>query len=431
MFGLPGIIRPGLLVLLCLLATTGVLSFQPLKNFMGFKPDTVQAQSTSSSGRADTMALANEEEKMSSLYPRSSLISSFLVDISQEDGDHIWCLTPIDDVLDCDEEELSSGAKSWKALHSTTRQSSTPVLTLKSRLRGNTIEVEVSSLLEEKEQPDLVFVLTRVLAQFTVLATENSAEQKWNLVLSLGSSKEEVSDVSFSIEGARSLFKTEGAMEIVDMVDQAGSVLGMVPRSLVHTLNVLHRGIGLTVSKDDKFSELYCHRRTDFKRIFPSLYDMFVGGVSLSGEDSKLTAAREVAEELGLSGALDEDGQPNHTALSDPLFKCVVCTGYNRCVVTVFQYTIQDPAGESISWQEEEVSWGDFVPYDIVESAADLSIQRLVSQSEWPGILPAVQSQRRGSKPTNVAYAEDWMTWDFVPDGLLVWEAWLKWRQSL
>lgn len=50
---------------------------------------------------------------------------------------------------------------------------------------------------------------------------------------------------------------------------------------------------------------VYVHRRTSTKRIFPSLYDMFVGGVSTRGEQSRLTAAREVAEELGLTRGLD------------------------------------------------------------------------------------------------------------------------------
>merc|ERR1712194_483132 len=159
---------------------------------------------------------------------------------------------------------------------------------------------------------------------------------------------------------------------------------------------------------------------------------MFVGGVSLSGEDSKLTAAREVAEELGLSRALDDQGPPNHDALLDPLFTCVVCTSYNRCVVTVFQYTVRDPSVETVSWQEEEVAWGDFVPYEIVEAASDLSIQRLVSKEEWPGMLPAIQSKRKGGIPPNEGYDHDeWATWDFVPDGLLVWEAWLRWRQAM
>jgi 8-oxo-dGTP pyrophosphatase MutT (NUDIX family) len=421
-----GIRQPWLLVSLAFLTTRRVLSLQ--------SPNFIRSNTRGSVlnviGGADAVPVVDKEGTMNSQNSQCSLISSFLVDVSQEqDGDHVWSLTPIDDVIPATG-QLSSGARSWQALDaSTTQQSSTttPQLTLKSRRKGNTIEIEVSS----NQEPELVLVLSRVLAQYTAQnATEN---ESWTIVLFAGSSQEEIlSDVTFSTTQAARLFGVDESSEIVDMVDQQGNVLGMVPRGLVHKWNILHRGIGLTVSKDKDFSELYCHRRTDFKRIFPSLYDMFVGGVSGSGEDSKLTAAREVAEELGLSGALDKDGQPNHAALSDPLFKCVVCTSYNRCVVTVFQYTIQDPVVETISWQEEEVSWGNFVPIDIVEAAADLSIQRLVAKGEWPGMMPATQSKWKGSKPPNSEYEnEDWMNWDFVPDGLLVWEAWLKWRQTL
>ena len=103
--------------------------------------------------------------------------------------------------------------------------------------------------------------------------------------------------------------------ELVDMVDGEGAVLGSLPRPYVHAWNVLHRGVGLIVAKDEDVLRsiddgrttpmVYVHRRTSTKRIFPSLYDMFVGGVSCRGERSRTTAAREVAEELGLGRALD------------------------------------------------------------------------------------------------------------------------------
>ena len=57
--------------------------------------------------------------------------------------------------------------------------------------------------------------------------------------------------------------------------------------------------------------------------------------------------------------------------LSPPLFKCTVCTLYNIYVVTVFTYRYDTPL-ESVRWQEEEVSWGGFVPYDeIVRSVRE------------------------------------------------------------
>ncbi len=83
---------------------------------------------------------------------------------------------------------------------------------------------------------------------------------------------------------------------------------------------------------------VYMHRRTTMKCIFPSFYDMFVGGGSCRGEGARMTAAREVAEELGMRHAMDfifgkGGGETMTTGENDPLldklFKCAVCTVYN------------------------------------------------------------------------------------------------------
>ena len=81
-----------------------------------------------------------------------------------------------------------------------------------------------------------------------------------------------------------------------------------------------------------------------------------------------------------------------------------------------------------MSWQAEEVAWGDFVPYPVIAVAADLSIQRLARDGKWPGKVPPIQSEWLGCLPDNEKYEEtdEWANWDFVPDGLLVWEAWLN-----
>ncbi len=239
--------------------------------------------------------------------------------------------------------------------------------------------------------------------------------------------------------------------EMSDMVDSSGDVIGSLPRVLVHKLNILHRGVGIVVCDKEHITQnqspstidniqIYCHRRTETKRIFPNLYDMFVGGVSISGENSMLTASREVAEELGLGKALhcieSSSNGADITAsspLSDPLFQCTICTSYNRCVVTVFtyKYLISE---EDIRWQEEEVSWGDFVPYQIVEKGAMLSIKRLVRDGQWPGSGNDYEvTQMKSSSQIELSSNDstfNWYDWDFVPDGLLVWVAWLQWLQK-
>ena len=254
-------------------------------------------------------------------------------------------------------------------------------------------------------------------------------------------------------------------IEMSDMVDSSGNILGAVPRLLVHKFNILHRGIGIVVCDKehiikkqkgasdidrvdiDTNANIYCHRRTDTKRIFPSLYDMFVGGVSMSGENEKLTAAREVAEELGLGKALNYIESPSSfdvttSPLSDPLFKCTICTSYNRCIVTLFTYKYVSN-DETIRWQEEEVSWGNLVPYHIVEKAATMSINRLIQDGKWPGVSDDIdlgqldedsihlsESQAEYDCDENFNTDSHWKKWDFVPDGLLVWVSWLQWLQK-
>jgi len=231
-------------------------------------------------------------------------------------------------------------------------------------------------------------------------------------------------------------------IEMSDMVDSDGRPLGYIPRSLVHGFNILHRGIGIVVCQgghitrtsgeggdETALPSVYVHRRTDTKRIFPGLYDMFVGGVSTTGEKPFLTAAREIAEELGLTRALSQfqqDRSPN--PLSDPLFRCTVCTSYNRCVVTLFTYA--EDGGEIVRWQEEEVAWGEFVPYGVVGRAAASSIRRLEKRGEWPGAMGGEDGGGTvggGGGDGGDADGYQWQTWDFRPDGLLVWEAWLEW----
>jgi 8-oxo-dGTP pyrophosphatase MutT (NUDIX family) len=262
-------------------------------------------------------------------------------------------------------------------------------------------------------------------------------------------------DSLISQEGISGLFQEAGLldgdvsnMEWVEMMTGSSKIVGRLPRSFVHKFNVLHRGIGAFVTKDKPIDlssllssskasvmpDLYVHRRASDKRIFPSLYDMFVGGVSLAGEDSELTAQREIAEELGLSKALS-------TSLVDmsggkPFLTCLICTAYNRCLVDLFQYAMDTTSDETIQWQKEEVAWGDFVDYRVVAASADLSMQRAASEGTWPGPYPPIQSELKGVLPPEedntssseivVEYDGNWKEWDYVPDGLLVWKAWLE-----
>mmetsp|Transcript_10838 Transcript_10838/g.16153 ORF Transcript_10838/g.16153 Transcript_10838/m.16153 type:complete len:459 (+) Transcript_10838:97-1473(+) len=283
-----------------------------------------------------------------------------------------------------------------------------------------TLSLADSSRAFSSEDNLLITTLSRLMAQRHYCKSESDGSYAIlhgaNGAISEVLSNEQLSDANLLFADVSK------KSELVEMVDSVGNPLGIIPRDLVHKLNLLHRGIGIVVAKDchivqgtsTELPDVYVHQRTSTKRIFPSLYDMFVGGVSEAGEEAMVTASREVAEELGLQRGLDG-------ALSEPLFKCVICTSYNRCVVTVFTYRC-NVKEETLKWQEEEVAWGDFVSYPIIEAAAQLSIERLLEGGKWPG------KQQAPVEPLQLEYNDgEWKTWDFVPDGLLVWEAWKEW----
>jgi len=109
----------------------------------------------------------------------------------------------------------------------------------------------------------------------------------------------------------------------------------------------------------------------------------------------------------------------------------------------MFAYTC-DTSSETIKWQEEEVAWGGWVPYDVVEVAGKLSIDRLKEKGVWPGTGEDDYEDERVTNDESEAKMKDlkskynideqqerpWESWDFVPDGLLVWVAWLKWVEG-
>ena len=379
-----------------------------------------------------------EEEKLSksigNVQSSVSLASDYRVDISSSQDFEEWSLVPITSVI-VEDGPLAEGALASRALEMEYVDNNPgAAVTFKcTRDDDSNLVVTFNANVEDSQQ--LVATLSRIMVQH-LASRQQDISKDYTVSFPNGESLR-ITNICEKA-GVRKLFEpildtTLDMVELVEMVDRQGTPLGMVPRPLVHTYNLLHRGIGMVVAKDASmddlqsrtaFPALYVHRRTGTKRIFPSLYDMFVGGVSSAGEDATTTAAREVAEELGLSRALT-----NPAALSDPLFDCTVCTAYNRCVVTVFCFEF-DSSQDSISWQEDEVAWGAFVPYSVIESSAKMCIERMVSSKTWPGEPPfALTLVTPDSSSVNVYESEeDWTTWDYVPDGLLVWEAWLRWK---
>lgn len=90
------------------------------------------------------------------------------------------------------------------------------------------------------------------------------------------------------------------ADEPLDIVDEEDRVVGQARRADAYERGLRHRCV-FVLARDPR-GRIFVHRRTAGKLVFPSRYDMFVGGVVGAGESYDDAALREAEEELGVSG---------------------------------------------------------------------------------------------------------------------------------
>jgi 8-oxo-dGTP pyrophosphatase MutT (NUDIX family) len=137
--------------------------------------------------------------------------------------------------------------------------------------------------------------------------------------------------------------------EPVEVVDDGGSVIRIVPRRVMRARRLLHRCTYVLVENDA--GELYVHRRTMTKDVYPGYYDVTAGGVCAVGESFDDGAAREVQEELGVTARPTfrflhrYDGEDGHV------------------IGAVYDVVWDGP----IRHQAAEVQWGAFEPVEAIE----------------------------------------------------------------
>jgi len=94
------------------------------------------------------------------------------------------------------------------------------------------------------------------------------------------------------------------AEELVDVIDDAGRSVGVVTRREMRARHLPHRSTAVLVFNTR--GEIFLHLRTPTKDVYPSHWDVAVGGVLAAGESFAVGARREVREELGIDFALEE-----------------------------------------------------------------------------------------------------------------------------
>ena len=137
--------------------------------------------------------------------------------------------------------------------------------------------------------------------------------------------------------------------EVVDVVDDADCVVGQALRRDVRLRNLRHRSVYVLVFNSS--GQLFVHRRTMTKDIFPGFWDVAVGGVLNAGEEYDDGARRELREELGVDGL----------ALRR-LFPLRYDDARNRVAGVVYSCTCDGP----FSLQASEIAEGMWMDLDVL-----------------------------------------------------------------
>ncbi|MFF7707728.1 NUDIX domain-containing protein [Pseudomonas sp. NPDC007930] len=141
--------------------------------------------------------------------------------------------------------------------------------------------------------------------------------------------------------------------EAVAWVDEHDTLLGAVPRAEMRARGLIGRGTFILLF--DSLGRLCVHKRTLSKAVYPGYWDAAAGGMVGADEGYAESAARELQEELGVSGvALNEHG----TFLFDERG--------NRLWCAVFSAVWDGP----LVLQPEEISEASFLPPEQVLARA-------------------------------------------------------------
>jgi isopentenyldiphosphate isomerase len=136
--------------------------------------------------------------------------------------------------------------------------------------------------------------------------------------------------------------------ELVDVIDEQGRTVGTVTRREVRERRLPHRCVYVLVF--NRRGELFVHLRTATKDVYPSHWDVAVGGVLAAGEDFDAGARRELREELGV------DAEP------EALFPFRYADDYTGVQARVYRVVHDGP----FRLQPEEVVRGEFLAPDAV-----------------------------------------------------------------
>ena len=114
---------------------------------------------------------------------------------------------------------------------------------------------------------------------------------------------DDADDARDAEDAARALGASD---ELVEVVDEQGTVLDIVTRAEMRTGRLRHRCTYIVVV--DLEERLIVHQRALWKDVWPGRWDVAFGGVVGVGEDWGAAALRELQEEAGIEAGLQAIG---------------------------------------------------------------------------------------------------------------------------
>ncbi|QPP09625.1 NUDIX domain-containing protein [Streptomyces bathyalis] len=161
------------------------------------------------------------------------------------------------------------------------------------------------------------------------------------------------------------------ADELLDIVDEEDRVVGQAPRGEAMARRLRHRSTSVQVR--DPLGRIFVHRRTPRKLVFPSMYDVVVGGVVGAGESYDDCALREAEEELGVRGL----------PAPEPRFTFLYESPEHTWFLRVYELVCELP----VEPQREEIDWWDFLPED--------ELERRLTLPQWRVVPDGLECHRR------------------------------------
>ena len=164
------------------------------------------------------------------------------------------------------------------------------------------------------------------------------------------------------------------ADELIDRLDENGNHVGTIMKSVAHSIGAWHRSVHIYLVNDE--NELIIQQRSPDKDLFPNLWDISVGGHVSAGEETVISAQRELSEELGINA---KTGEFQYLFTFKEIFKQGDFISKEFVDVYLIEKNIKK---ENIHLQDEEVSNYKFISVKEFLTMIDNNDKTLIPHTE-------------------------------------------------